>query len=115
MAGAVEHVTRGLAVELAVGLSRTTSLVMAGLFLLASFVALVMTRWLPVASLAEQEAIASSSESAVAALANGHGPQLDAAVQAETNGKHGGLERIATLLEEIEARRDREARRTFRS
>jgi hypothetical protein len=49
----------------------------------------------------------------VAALANGRvvGPT----VEVEANGKrHGGLERIATLLEEIEARRERESRRSAR-
>ena len=81
------------------------------LFLLAAFVALVMTRWLPVVSADEQEAIASSAESAVAALSNGHDPEPHEDLDA--NGKRaGGLERIATLLEEIEARRERESRRT---
>jgi hypothetical protein len=82
-------------------------------FLVASFVALLMTRWLPTESSEEQEAIATSSELAVAALANGRvvGPT----VEVEANGKrHGGLERIATLLEEIEARRERESRRSAR-
>jgi MFS family permease len=81
------------------------------LFLLAALVALVMTRWLPVVSAEEQEAIASSAESAAAALSNGHDrkPHEDR----DANGKRaGGLERIATLLEEIEARRERESRRT---
>jgi MFS family permease len=84
-----------------------------GVFLVASFVALLMTRWLPTESSEEQEAIATSSELAVAALANGRvvGPT----VEVEANGKrHGGLERIATLLEEIEARRERESRRSAR-
>ncbi len=81
------------------------------LFLLAALVALVMTRWLPVVSADEQEAIASSAESAVAALSNGH--DAEPHEDLDTNGKRaGGLERIATLLEEIEARRERESRRT---
>ncbi|HEX4746760.1 MAG TPA: MFS transporter [Gaiellaceae bacterium] len=80
------------------------------LYLVAAFVALVMTRWLPVTAAEEQEAIMSSSESAVAGLGNGH------AKLAEPEGESNGtapppLERIATLLEEIEARRQREAHR----
>ena len=42
------------------------------LFLVAALVALIMTRWLPVVAADEQEAIASSAESAAAALSNGH-------------------------------------------
>ena len=81
------------------------------LFLLAALVALVMTRWLPVVSADEQEAIASSAESAVAALSNGHEPEPSAGLGDERK-RARGLERIATLLEEIEARRERESRRT---
>jgi hypothetical protein len=70
-----------------------------------------MTRWLPVVSAEEQEAIASSAESAAAALSNGH--EREPHGDRDANGKRaGGLERIATLLEEIEARRERESRRT---
>lgn len=82
-------------------------------YLFAALVALVTTRWLPIAAVAEQEAIESSSESAVAALANGHAAEPEVAVG--QNGKRaGGLERIATLLEEIEARRARERDKTTR-
>jgi hypothetical protein len=84
-------------------------------FLFAAFVAFVMTRWLPVVTADEEAAIASSAESAVAALSNGHEPHapLEVPVEPATNGdREGGLERIATLLEEIEARRERESRRT---
>jgi MFS family permease len=75
-------------------------------YLLGALVALVMTRWLPVRSADEQAAIEESSESAVAALANGDG-RLD---EHEVNGgRPSPLERVATLLEEIEARRELEA------
>ena len=78
-------------------------------YLVAAAVALVATRWLPVAAAEEQEAIEASAESAVAALANGNGVHED---QDKGRARAGGLERIATLLEEIEARRDAEARRS---
>jgi MFS family permease len=77
-------------------------------YLFAALVALALTRWLPVAVADEQDAFERSSESAVAALANGngvgHGHPADA-----NGGPATGLERIATLLEEIEARRRAEA------
>ena len=83
-----------------------------GLYLVAALVALVMTRWLPVAQDQEWQAVEQSSESAVAALANG---QPAHAVEVEVEAVNGTppppLERIATLLEEIEARRETEARR----
>src|SRR5262245_62307771 len=101
--------------------ARTVWIGAGGLYLFAAVVALVMTRWLPVAQDAEWEAVEASSESAVAALANGHAapgePEAD-----NGNGQHAPpLERIATLLEEIEARRQAEAQdrnslmREFRS
>jgi MFS family permease len=80
------------------------------IYLFGSFVALLMTRWLPVAHSDEFDAIEASSESAVAALLNGDG--IHAEPEPAANGAHStGLERIATLLEEIEARRKLEARR----
>jgi MFS family permease len=79
-------------------------------YLFAAVVALLMTRWLPVSVADEQDAIEASSESAVAALGNGH------ATPGEPDGAENGvrgppLERLATLLEEIEARRELEARK----
>ena len=72
-------------------------------YLFAAAVALVVTRWLPVETADEQRAIEVSSESAVAALNGGfHGTSESRAP---------GLERIATLLEEIEERREVEARK----
>ncbi len=84
-----------------------------GIYLVGSVVALVMTRWLPVATADEQRAFEVSSESAVAALTNGGTPAAE--LEPVANGAHSsGLERIATLLEEIETRRDVESRRTSR-
>jgi len=102
------------------------------MYLFGSLIALVMTRWLPVAQADEQRAFEVSSESAVAALTNGEAvaaePEVEPEAEAEpelereselvsaTNGTHSsGLERIASLLEEIEARREVEARRPSRS
>ena len=80
-------------------------------YLFAAFVALAMTRWLPVAQADEWEAVEASSESAAAALGNGH-PAAPVEVEEVTNGAAASpLERIASLLEEIDARREAEARR----
>jgi MFS family permease len=80
-------------------------------FLLAAGVALLATRWLPIAAAEEREAFEASSESAVAALGNGHPEPSEA--EEIANGTPGPpLARIATLLEEIEARRELEARRS---
>jgi predicted MFS family arabinose efflux permease len=80
------------------------------IYLFGSLVALAMTRWLPVSQEDELDAIEASSESAVAALANGDADLAEP--ERATNGKHsGGLERIASLLEEIEERREVESRR----
>jgi hypothetical protein len=85
------------------------------LYLFAAAVAVFMTRWLPVAQKDEWEAVEASSESAVAALGNGHAPHVGPG-PANGSGENGvhvpPLERIATLLEEIEERRESEARRT---
>jgi hypothetical protein len=81
------------------------------LYLCAAAVALVMTRWLPISQADEWGAVEASSESAAAALVNGHAKPVD--VEAAENGAHAPpLERIATLLEEIEARRIAEMRKT---
>jgi MFS family permease len=81
------------------------------LYLFAALVALVMTRWLPVEQEEEWQAIEASSESAAAALGNGHPEPAEAEV-AVNGAKEAPLERIATLLEEIEERREVEARRS---
>jgi MFS family permease len=80
-------------------------------YLVAALVALVMTRWLPVAHADEWEAVEASSESAVAALVNGHAAGVPAVPEVVNGAPVPPLERIATLLEEIEARREAEARR----
>jgi MFS family permease len=85
-----------------------------GIYLFAAIVALVMTRWLPVRPQDAWEAVDASSESAVAALGNGQAPPVDVEIPDEV-GANGitapPLERIATLLEEIEARREVESLR----
>lgn len=121
------------------------------IYLGAAFVAVVMTRWLPVAQTEEWEAVEASSESAVAALVNGSAPQVvepepqpvlatepasapepeplpepppapvsapepePAPVLAANGASTSGLERIANLLEEIEARRASEGRRKVKT
>lgn len=88
--------------------ARTVWVVAGAVYLFAALVALATTRWLPVRSSAESAAIEASAESAVAALGNGNGhfeePEPGGA-------RPTPVERIARLLEEIEARREREARR----
>jgi hypothetical protein len=79
-------------------------------FLLAAGVALLATRWLPIAAADERDAFEASAESAVAALANGH-PEPYEAEEIANGTPAPPLARIATLLEEIEARRELEARR----
>jgi MFS family permease len=79
------------------------------LYLAGALVALVMTSWLPITREDEWSAVEASSESAVASLANS---QAAAQPEPVANGvPTSPLERIATLLEEIEARREAEARR----
>ena len=91
--------------------ARDVWLAAGAVYLFAAVVALFMTRWLPVAVAEEQDAIEESLESAVAALGNGHAETIEA--EGVTNGTHETpLARIATLLEEIEARRELEARRS---
>jgi MFS family permease len=97
--------------------ARTVWLAAGIVFLFAAAVALVLTRWLPVSQAEERAAIDESAESAVAALgyANGNGhrplpePQPRVAAAQAAAPAESGLERIARLFEEIEARRAREA------
>lgn len=86
-------------------------------YLFAALVAVFMTRWLPVAQAEEWEAVEASSESAAAALAANGETVGELEIEPEpvppdpdANGTP-PLERIATLLEEIEARRATEAQR----
>jgi MFS family permease len=79
------------------------------LYLVGAAVALVMTRWLPVLSDEEDEAIDAQGAAAATALqANGAAGEPGPDGSAKS-----GLERIATLLEEIERRREIEARRSL--
>jgi MFS family permease len=88
---------------------RTVWLAGGVVFLVAALVALAMTRWLPITAEAEHDAMEASAESAVAAL-NGHAPPP--VPDPRVNGAGDPpLERIATLLEEIEERRAAEAKR----
>jgi MFS family permease len=80
-------------------------------FLAASLVALAMTRWLPVTAVEEREAMEASAESAVAGLGIGYALSVEEPADATNGAPEPPLERIATLLEEIEARRAAEARR----
>ena len=80
-------------------------------YLLGSFVALLMTRWLPIGQESELDAIEASSESAVAALDNGDAVVFESELHPNGN-EASGLERIAALLEEIEARHELEVRRS---
>lgn len=82
----------------------------AAMFFLSALVAVVLTRWLPVTAAAEQDAMSSSSESALAALTSRDVPDI-VSTPARNGKKPKGIERIATLLDEIEARRAREAER----
>jgi MFS family permease len=101
LAGALVSVLGARAIWIAAG----------GMYLAAALVALVLTRWLPVTAAEEWDAVEASSESAVAALGNGHVEPSDA--EEAANGTPAPpLARIATLLEEIEARRELEARRS---
>jgi MFS family permease len=82
--------------------------------LVAVIVSLVMTRWLPATRAEEEEVLGSQAVAAASLLV----PALEGGAVAATRLKgrrdgtaKGGLERIAVLLEEIEARRELEARR----
>jgi predicted MFS family arabinose efflux permease len=78
----------------------------------AGFVALVMTRWLPVIRADEDEVLDAQAAAAASHLAPALEPRPVARVAVRDGSAKSGLERIAVLLEEIEARREREARRS---
>jgi MFS family permease len=81
--------------------------------LLAAVVALEMTRWLPVTATGEQAALGAQAEVAVSHLARAVETQPAQLPKPARDGSaRSGLERIAVLLEEIEARRAREAQRS---
>jgi len=87
--------------------ARTVWIAAGVVYLVAALVALVTTRWLPVRSEDESAAIEASAESAVAALVNGNGHVEEPTL---SDARPTPVDRIATLLEEIEARRQLEAR-----
>jgi MFS family permease len=89
--------------------ARTVWIIAGALYLTGALVAFLMTRWLPVAREDEWGVVEASSESAVASLVNGR-PAVEPESVANGSPKP-PLERIATLLEEIEARRAAESRR----
>jgi DHA3 family macrolide efflux protein-like MFS transporter len=91
----------------------------AGALLLAAFVALVMTRWLPVSVRQEREVLEAQRQAAAEQVVPVALPTTiptstpaPAPEPARDGGPRSGLERIATLLEEIEKRRELEARRS---
>jgi len=90
-----------------------------GFFLSAAAVALVLTRWLPVASAEEGDVLDAHAQAAASALVAAPASELEREPPAPETPKpprdgsaKGGLERIAVLLEEIERRRELEARRS---
>jgi MFS family permease len=89
--------------------ARTIWIAAGVVYLFGALVALFMTRWLPVRTEEERRAIEESLESAVAALAGGNG---HVSVPEPEFVPDTGLERLARLMEEIEARRAVEARRS---
>ena len=91
-------------------------------YLVAAFLTLLVTRWLPVAQADESDVLDAYAEAAASAI---DGTSLEPGLRlpapelafAEANDSRegsarGGLDRIASLLEEIEHRREREARRS---
>jgi MFS family permease len=88
----------------------------AGANVAAVFVAVVMTRWLPIRREEEQAALELQAAAAAAGFTRTReGVGFAPRPRFEQDGApapKGGLERIAVLLEEIEARRDLEARRS---
>jgi hypothetical protein len=88
----------------------------ATIFGLGAVVALLMTRWLPVTSADKDHLLEAYGEAAAGELIALNGGAVAARVAVEPPppvpvAAGSGLERIATLLEEIERRREHEAAR----
>jgi MFS family permease len=94
-----------------------------GIYLVAAVLTLLVTQWLPVSHGDESEVLGAHAEEAASALvAVPGGAYASAVVVSEPadspsgpvrdDSARGGLDRIASLLEEIERRREREARRS---
>jgi MFS family permease len=82
------------------------------IYIAGAGVALLVTRWLPVAVADEEEAIEASAAAAATALDGDSADESSPAGSDDEGSARNGLERIASLLEEIEQRRKIEARRT---
>jgi MFS family permease len=88
-------------------------------YLVAAFLTLLVTRWLPVAQAEESDVLDAYAEAAASAIDGTPlepeltlpAPEL-ALAGASDGSARGGLDRIASLLEEIEHRRERESRRS---
>jgi MFS family permease len=91
--------------------ARDVWLVAGCIYVGAAGVSLLVTRWLPAVAADEDQAIEAYAEAAATALDEPTDPGLPPA-QARDGSAKGGLERIASLLEEIEQRREIEARRS---
>jgi MFS family permease len=87
----------------------------AAVFGLGAVAALLLTRWLPVASTEEDHVLEAYGEAAAGELVPLNAGAVESPVPVSVPVRHGaasgGLERIAVLLEEIEHRREREAAR----
>jgi MFS family permease len=94
--------------------ARSVWIVSGGVYFVGALLAIVVTRWLPVTRDDEGEVMEAQGEVAASALATvpATEPERVLASPAPDGDARGGLERIASLLEEIESRRDREARRS---
>jgi MFS family permease len=94
--------------------ARDVWLAAAAVFLVAAVVTVAMTTWLPVTAPADGEVLDSYGEAAAAALTSPESLLPDETHGEETldDAPASGLERIAALLEEIEARRDLETQRS---
>ncbi len=91
------------------------------LYVFAAFVAMVLTRWLPIAADEQEDAVEAAAQAAASTIGistNGSQPEEVPEPEPEPVPVAGpepvsgnGLERLATLLEQIEERRKVEARR----
>jgi MFS family permease len=100
--------------------ARSVWIVAGIVYLFGAVVAFVVTRWLPVTGTEEEDVVLGAhAEAAASALAFsevGGSPLAHEATQpTRAAAAKVGLERIALLLEEIESRREREARRSTSS
>jgi MFS family permease len=110
-AGVLTSVFGARAVWLAAGIT----------YLAAGLLAFVLTSWLPVTAADEDEALEAAAEAAVSTLAVAVDveeppepvPTEVSVPEPSTDGHRGGLERIASLLEQIERRRELESRRSL--